>query len=31
MAQIKPTYSLFEEKEDELEELSKEIFYRLNT
>ena len=31
MAQIKPTYSLFENKEDELEELSKEIFYRLNT
>lgn len=31
IAQIKPTYSLFQGREEELEELSKEIFYRLNT
>lgn len=31
VAQIKPTYSLFKDKEDDLEQLSKEIFYRLNT
>ncbi len=31
IAQIKPTYSLFAWKEDDLEMLSKEIFYRLNT
>lgn len=31
IAQIKPTYSLFAGKEDDLEMLSKEIFYRLNT
>lgn len=31
IAQIKPTYSLFVDKEDDLEMLSKEIFYRLNT
>lgn len=31
IAQIKPTYSLFIDKEDDLEMLSKEIFYRLNT
>jgi len=31
IAQIKPTYSLFKGKEEELENLSKEIFYRLNT
>lgn len=31
IAQIKPTYSLFQGKEEDLEMLSKEIFYRLNT
>lgn len=31
IAQIKPTYSLFIWKEDDLDTLSKEIFYRLNT
>lgn len=31
IAQIKPTYTLFVGKEDDLEMLSKEIFYRLNT
>jgi len=31
IAQIKPTYSLFKWKEEDLENLSKEIFYRLNT
>ena len=31
IAQIKPTYSLFIWKEEDLEKLSKEIFYRLNT
>jgi len=31
VAQIKPTYSLFKDKKEDLEKLSKEIFYRLNT
>lgn len=31
IAQIKPTYSLFQNREEDLDMLSKEIFYRLNT
>lgn len=31
VAQIKPTYSLFKWKDEDLEKISKEIFYRLNT